>query len=206
MKQRWKVILYPGLIAAFLFCASPAAADGISGASGQNVSGLDDGVGDLPPSDLAGWFQTFDPSNQWTDAANIATMEARLALRRGSRRRSRIAHPAFRRCYSESGACRRTRRQPPFPNPVHWDFSSGALAILGLYAGANADRPMSRYAAMIDPAVIDYILTNSVNEPDLLARLRQETASHPKVNFQVPPEQGQFLRVLTRMTGVQASD
>jgi caffeoyl-CoA O-methyltransferase len=59
---------------------------------------------------------------------------------------------------------------------------------------------MSRYEGLIDPAVIDYIFKNSVQEPDFLARLREETASHPKVNFQIPPEQGQFLRVLIRMT------
>ena len=62
---------------------------------------------------------------------------------------------------------------------------------------------MSRYEGLIDPAVLDYILKNSVREPDILARLRQETASHPKVNFQVPPEEGQFLRVLIRMTGAR---
>lgn len=62
---------------------------------------------------------------------------------------------------------------------------------------------MSRYQGLIDPTVLDYVLKNSVREPDILTRLRQETASHPKVNFQVPPEEGQFLRVLTRMTGAR---
>ncbi|HTA41504.1 MAG TPA: class I SAM-dependent methyltransferase [Bryobacteraceae bacterium] len=59
---------------------------------------------------------------------------------------------------------------------------------------------MSRYEELIDPAIIDYILKNSVHEPDFLKRLREETASHPKVNFQIPPEHGQFLRVLIKMT------
>lgn len=62
---------------------------------------------------------------------------------------------------------------------------------------------MSRYEGLIDPSIVDYILRNSVHEPDLLARLRRETASHPKVNFQIPPEQGQFLRVLIRMIGAK---
>jgi caffeoyl-CoA O-methyltransferase len=62
---------------------------------------------------------------------------------------------------------------------------------------------MSRYEGLIDPTVIDYVLKNSVHEPDFLARLREETASHPKVNFQIPPEEGQFLRVLIRMTGAK---
>jgi predicted O-methyltransferase YrrM len=62
---------------------------------------------------------------------------------------------------------------------------------------------MSRYENLIDPTAIDYILKNSVREPDVLARLRQETASHPKSNFQVPPEQGQLLQLLVRMTGTR---
>ncbi|MGA2712878.1 MAG: class I SAM-dependent methyltransferase [Bryobacteraceae bacterium] len=60
---------------------------------------------------------------------------------------------------------------------------------------------MSRYQGLVDPTVLDYVLKNSIREPDILTRLRQETASHPKFNFQVPPEEGQLLRVLTRMTG-----
>ncbi len=62
---------------------------------------------------------------------------------------------------------------------------------------------MSRYEGLIDPAILDYVLKTSVHEPDLLARLRRETASHPRVNFQIPPEQGQFLRVLIKMTGAR---
>jgi predicted O-methyltransferase YrrM len=62
---------------------------------------------------------------------------------------------------------------------------------------------MSRYEGLIDATVIDYVLNNSVREPDILARLRLETASHPKSNFQIPPEQGQLLRVLVRMAGAR---
>ena len=62
---------------------------------------------------------------------------------------------------------------------------------------------MSRYEGLIDPAVVDYILTNSVHESELLARLRKETADHPKSNFQIPPEQGQLMRVLIRMSGAK---
>jgi caffeoyl-CoA O-methyltransferase len=62
---------------------------------------------------------------------------------------------------------------------------------------------MSRYEGLIDPAVVDYVLTNSVHEPEILSRLRKETASHPKSNFQIPPEQGQLMRVLLRMTGAR---
>ena len=58
---------------------------------------------------------------------------------------------------------------------------------------------MGRHEGLVDPAIVDYVLTNSVREPELLARLRQETAAHPKSNFQIPPEQGQLMRVLIRM-------
>ena len=77
MRTRLKVILLPGLLAVWLCCASPAAADSIGIV---DISVLDDGMSDIPPADLVGWFQTFDPSIQWTSAANIATMESWLDL------------------------------------------------------------------------------------------------------------------------------
>ena len=62
---------------------------------------------------------------------------------------------------------------------------------------------MARYEALIDRGIIDYVLATSVREADLLARLRKETASHPKSNFQIPPEQGQLFQILIRMTGAR---
>jgi predicted O-methyltransferase YrrM len=62
---------------------------------------------------------------------------------------------------------------------------------------------MARYEGLIDPTVIDYVLNTSVRESDILARLRQETADHPKKNFQIPPEQGQLFQVLVRMSGAR---
>jgi predicted O-methyltransferase YrrM len=62
---------------------------------------------------------------------------------------------------------------------------------------------MARYEGLIDPAVIDYVLRTSVREADISARLRKETAVHPKSNFQIPPEQGQLLQLLIRMTGAR---
>src|SRR5580693_8776215 len=62
---------------------------------------------------------------------------------------------------------------------------------------------MGRYEGLIAPAVIDYVLSTSVREPDILARLRRETADHPKKNFQIPPEQGQLFQVLVRMSGAR---
>ena len=62
---------------------------------------------------------------------------------------------------------------------------------------------MARYEGLIDPAVVDYVLTNSVHESEILARLREETAAHPKSNFQIPPEQGQLMRVLIQLSGAR---
>ena len=56
-----------------------------------------------------------------------------------------------------------------------------------------------RHEALTNPAAIDYILKNSIREPDILRRLREETASHPQARFQIPPEQGQFMQLLIRM-------
>jgi caffeoyl-CoA O-methyltransferase len=62
---------------------------------------------------------------------------------------------------------------------------------------------MARYEGLIIPAVIDYVLNTSVREPDVLARLRRQTADHPEVRFQIPPEQGQLMQLLIRMTGAR---
>jgi predicted O-methyltransferase YrrM len=62
---------------------------------------------------------------------------------------------------------------------------------------------MARYDGLIDPRVLDYVLNTSVREPDVLARLRRETASHPESRFQIPPEQGQLFQVLIRLSGAR---
>jgi len=62
---------------------------------------------------------------------------------------------------------------------------------------------MSRFEGLIDPHAIDYILKHSVREPALLARLRDETAALPMAVMQTPPEHGQFLRILVKMTGAR---
>ncbi len=45
----------------------------------------------------------------------------------------------------------------------------------------------------------EYIRKVSVDEADILRRLREETAAHPRAQMQIPPEQGQFFRVLVGM-------
>ena len=44
-----------------------------------------------------------------------------------------------------------------------------------------------------------YIRSVSLREPEILRRLREETASHPMVSMQISPEQGQFMALLVAM-------
>jgi caffeoyl-CoA O-methyltransferase len=51
--------------------------------------------------------------------------------------------------------------------------------------------------------ISDYLLSVSLREPPLLRRLREETANHPKANFQIPPEHGQFMALMMQLTGAR---
>ncbi|MGA3042998.1 MAG: class I SAM-dependent methyltransferase [Bryobacteraceae bacterium] len=60
---------------------------------------------------------------------------------------------------------------------------------------------MSNFQTPIGPELAIYIRSVSLREPDLLRRLREETAPRADAGMQVSPEQGQFLGMLVRMTG-----
>ena len=62
---------------------------------------------------------------------------------------------------------------------------------------------MSIRTLRLDDRLYDYLLAHSLREPEALAKLRAETASHPKVNMQIAPEQGQFMQMLVRLLGVR---
>jgi predicted O-methyltransferase YrrM len=49
--------------------------------------------------------------------------------------------------------------------------------------------------------VHDYVVTTGIREPELLRRLREETAHLPQHRMQVAPEQGAFLAMLVELTG-----
>jgi caffeoyl-CoA O-methyltransferase len=51
--------------------------------------------------------------------------------------------------------------------------------------------------------ITGYVRSLVVNEPDVLRRLREETASHPESVMQIPPEQGQLLQVLLGVLGAR---
>ncbi len=49
----------------------------------------------------------------------------------------------------------------------------------------------------------DYIRSVTLREPELLQRLREETARLPDSMMQIMPEQGQFMMMLLRLTGAK---
>ena len=62
---------------------------------------------------------------------------------------------------------------------------------------------MSRRTIRLDDRTFEYLLAHSLREPPALAALRAETASHPKANMQIAPEQGQFMQMLVRLMGAR---
>jgi caffeoyl-CoA O-methyltransferase len=48
-----------------------------------------------------------------------------------------------------------------------------------------------------------YVVAHGTREPDVLVRLREETANLPQHGMQISPEQGAFLAMLTELTGTR---
>lgn len=62
---------------------------------------------------------------------------------------------------------------------------------------------MSSRTLNLDDRLYDYLQRHSVREPDVLRRLRQETAGLPLAVMQISPEQGQFMAFLIRIVGAR---
>lgn len=62
---------------------------------------------------------------------------------------------------------------------------------------------MSNRTIQVDDRLYDYLLAHSSREDDLLRRLRAETAKMPMARMQIGPEQGQFMALLTELTGAK---
>ena len=62
---------------------------------------------------------------------------------------------------------------------------------------------MSRKTLSLDDRLYDYLLGVSLREPDVMRRLREETAAHPEANMQIAPEQGQFMALLVQLLGAR---
>ena len=62
---------------------------------------------------------------------------------------------------------------------------------------------MSRRTLPLDERLYEYLLSVYLREPDVLRRLREETARHPQAEMQIAPEQGQFMGLLARLIGAR---
>lgn len=58
---------------------------------------------------------------------------------------------------------------------------------------------MSNKTLGLSDAVYSYLLSQSLREPEILQRLRQETAKLPMAQMQIAPEQGQFMALLVQL-------
>jgi predicted O-methyltransferase YrrM len=62
---------------------------------------------------------------------------------------------------------------------------------------------MPKQSLGLDNQLYNYLLSVSLREPEILLKLRQETASHPRSAMQISPEQGQFMRLLVQLIGAK---
>ena len=63
---------------------------------------------------------------------------------------------------------------------------------------------MSNRTIGLSDAVYDYLIRHSLREPELMRRLRKETAKLTEwASMQIAPEQGQFMALLVRLIGAR---
>lgn len=63
---------------------------------------------------------------------------------------------------------------------------------------------MSNKTLPLDAALYDYLLAVSLREPEILQKLRAETALDSMSRMQTAPEQGQFMALLVRLMGARS--
>jgi caffeoyl-CoA O-methyltransferase len=62
---------------------------------------------------------------------------------------------------------------------------------------------MSNASIGLPPEIHAYLVRHGVREPDILRRLREETASIPQHNMQIAPEQGALMAILVQLSGAR---
>ena len=62
---------------------------------------------------------------------------------------------------------------------------------------------MANKTISLSNALLAYLVEHSVREPDILQRLRAETAKDSMSMMQIGPEQGQFMQLLVRLMGAK---
>ncbi|MBD1868260.1 class I SAM-dependent methyltransferase [Cyanobacteria bacterium FACHB-471] len=60
---------------------------------------------------------------------------------------------------------------------------------------------MTNKSLNLGDRLYDYLLAVSLREPEILLKLREETARHPMSQMQIAPEQGQFMSLLVQLMG-----
>jgi len=60
---------------------------------------------------------------------------------------------------------------------------------------------LSRRSIELTDPIYDYLLANSLREPEILRRLREETARMRGAGMQISPDQGQFMALLVQLMG-----
>lgn len=103
----------------------------------------------------------------------------------------------------------RTSRKQPFLTLSQFGFKAFWLSpklTLPSMRTANiqtrgCSRAMTKKSLGLDDAVYHYLLSHSLREPDVLARLREETLQQPMSQMQIAPEQGQFMALLATLIG-----
>jgi predicted O-methyltransferase YrrM len=62
---------------------------------------------------------------------------------------------------------------------------------------------MPKQTIGLEQGLYDYLLSVSLQEPEILSQLRQETAQLPNAQMQISPEQGQFIALLIKLLGAK---
>lgn len=62
---------------------------------------------------------------------------------------------------------------------------------------------MTKQTLGLEKRLYDYLLSVSVQEPEVLTQLREETAQLPMSQMQIAPEQGQFMALLIQLMGAK---
>ncbi len=62
---------------------------------------------------------------------------------------------------------------------------------------------MSKQTLGLENHIYQYLLSVSIREPEVLSKLREETANHPRNIMQISPEQGQFMSLLVQLMGAK---
>jgi caffeoyl-CoA O-methyltransferase len=63
------------------------------------------------------------------------------------------------------------------------------------------EHKMSKKYLTLTDSIYDYLQAVSVREPEVLKRLREETASMSNAGMQISPDQGQFMALLVQLIG-----